>query len=59
MLSNKITLGALPASEKIYISSEKFADVAVAMRQINLAKTSSTKNFKVYDTSGPYSDSNY
>ena len=56
MLSNKITLGALPASEKIYISSEKFADVAVAMRQINLAKTSSTKNFKVYDTSGPYSD---
>ena len=59
MLSNKITLGALPASEKIHISSEKFADVAVAMRQINLAKTSSTKNFKVYDTSGPYSDSNY
>jgi phosphomethylpyrimidine synthase len=59
MLSNKITLGAFPASQKIYVPSKKFADVAVAMRQINLSKTSSTKDFKVYDTSGVYTDQNY
>lgn len=59
MLSNKITLGAFPASQKIYVPSKKFADVAVAMRQINLSKTSSTKDFKVYDTSGIYTDQNY
>ena len=59
MLSNKITLGAFPASQKIYVPSKKFDDVAVAMRQINLAKTSATKDFKVYDTSGIYTDQNY
>ncbi len=59
MLSNKITLGAFPASQKIYVPSQKFDDVAVAMRQINLAKTSATKDFKVYDTSGIYTDQNY
>jgi phosphomethylpyrimidine synthase len=59
MLSNKITLGAFPASQKIYVPSKKFDDVAVAMRQINLAKTSTTKDFKVYDTSGVYTDQNY
>jgi phosphomethylpyrimidine synthase len=59
MLSNKITLGAFPASQKIYVPSKKFSDVEVAMRQINLAKTSATKDFKVYDTSGVYTDQNY
>ena len=59
MLSNKITLGAFPASQKIYVPSKKFADIVVAMRQINLSKTSSTKDFKVYDTSGVYTDQEY
>ncbi|MFT6331995.1 MAG: phosphomethylpyrimidine synthase [Lentimonas sp.] len=57
MLNNKnLTLGALPASQKIYIQSEKFSDVKVAMRRINLSETSENKFFDVYDTSGIYTD---
>ena len=53
---NNITLGALPSSKKIHIPSKKFPDVAVAMREITLSPKSDTKNFTVYDTSGPYSE---
>jgi len=57
MLSNKkITTGSLPSSKKIYIESDKFSDVKVAMRQISLSNTSETKHFNVYDTSGIYGD---
>lgn len=57
MLNNKsLTLGSLPSSEKIYIQSDKFVDVKVAMRQINLSEKSDTKHFVVYDTSGIYTD---
>jgi phosphomethylpyrimidine synthase len=56
MISKKLTLGPLPASKKIYIPSEKFPDVKVAMRQIQLAES---KNFTVYDPSGLYTDQNF
>ena len=56
MISKKLTLGALPASKKIYIPSEKFPDVKVAMRQIQLAES---KTFTVYDPSGVYTDQNF
>lgn len=59
MISKKLTLGPLPASKKIYVPSEKFADVKVAMREIALSETSVTKNFVVYDPSGVYSDQNF
>ena len=49
-ITKKLTLGPLPASKKIYVQSERFSDVKVAMRQIQLAETSDTKNFTVYDT---------
>ncbi|MBL6664357.1 MAG: phosphomethylpyrimidine synthase ThiC [Rickettsiales bacterium] len=58
-ISNKITLGPLPASKKIYIQSNRFGDVKVAMRQIKLSETSDLKEFSVYDPSGPYTDQNY
>jgi len=58
-IKNNLTLGPLPASTKIYVKSTNFDDVQVAMRQIKLAKSSDTKNFVVYDTSGPYTDSSY
>lgn len=58
-ISNKITLGPFPASQKIYVQSERFSDVKVAMRQVELAKTSETKNFTIYDPSGPYTDENF
>ncbi len=57
MLKEKITTGALPSSQKIYIQSKKYEDVNVAMRQINLSKASQNKHFTVYDTSGVYTDS--
>jgi phosphomethylpyrimidine synthase len=57
MLNNKyLTLGSLPASEKIYVQSDEFSDVKVAMRQINLSEKSDNKHFTVYDTSGIYTD---
>jgi len=55
-ITKNLTLGPLPASSKIYVESKKFADVKVAMRQIELSKTSDNKNFVVYDTSGPFTD---
>ena len=55
MIKN-ITVGPLPSSEKTYIESEKFDDVKIAMRQINLSKGSEKKSFIVYDTSGIYTD---
>jgi phosphomethylpyrimidine synthase len=61
MLNNKnltqgLTLGSLPASQKIYVKSDRFSDVSVAMRRINLHETSDNKFFDVYDTSGIYTD---
>lgn len=58
-ISKKLTLGPLPASKKIYVQSEKFADVKVAMREIALSEKSENKTFTVYDASGVYSDQNY
>ena len=49
-----ITLGNFPAAKKIHISSQKFSDVSVAMREITLSPKSDLKNFTVYDTSGAY-----
>jgi len=58
-ITKKLTLGALPASSKIYVQSEKFSDVKVAMRQIKLSETSDVKNFTVYDPSGPFTDASF
>ncbi len=58
-VKNNLTLGSLPSSDKIYINSKKFDDVKVGMRQIKLSKSSSNKNFIVYDTSGLYTDKSY
>ncbi len=58
-ITKKLTLGPLPASKKVYIQSENFDDVKVAMRQIELAKTSAVKNFTVYDPSGVYTDQDF
>lgn len=57
-----------PSSEKIYMKGERFPDLRVGMRQINLTPTVKIVNNEkaitenepvvVYDTSGPYSDPN-
>ncbi len=51
--SELITRTPLPASQKIYVSSETMPDVKVPMRQISLTDGTSVT---VYDTSGPYTD---
>ncbi len=58
-ITKKLTLGSLPASQKIYVPSENFSDVEVAMRQISLSTKSENKSFVVYDSSGPYTDQNF
>lgn len=58
-ITKKLTLGPLPASTKVHIASERFPDVKVAMRQVQLAETSENKTFTLYDASGPYTDPNY
>lgn len=61
----KVTSGALPGSEKIYVKGSIFK-LQVPMRKINLSATVETDGTKVeneavvvYDTSGPYTDTNY
>lgn len=58
-ITKKLTLGSLPKSNKIYVQSARFDDVAVAMRQIELSEKSDLKHFTVYDPSGPYTDEKY
>lgn len=50
---NTITRTPLPASSKVYISSETLGDVKVPMREIALTDGTSVT---VYDCSGPYTD---
>jgi phosphomethylpyrimidine synthase len=64
---NKITCDPFTGSRKIYVKGQLHADVAVAMREISLTDTTlhgkkgeTEKNapVTVYDTSGPYTDTN-
>ncbi len=54
-----VSQGALPASRKIYHSGEKFKDLRVPMRSIALHPSAGESDVVVYDTSGPYSDSDF
>jgi len=50
----KVTTGSLPGSRKVY--SEAAEGVRVPFREIALHESSGEPPFRVYDTSGPYSD---
>ena len=57
----KVTTGPLAGSRKVYSAPEGHGDIAVPLREIALAASSSAaigqpNTFHVYDTSGPYSD---
>lgn len=61
-----VTHGALLGSEKIYVTSQRFASVNVGMRRIPLSDTrnddgsySPNEPVVVYDTGGPYTDDAY
>ena len=55
-ISPDVETGPLPGSQKIYVTSEKYPDVRVPMREIALEPTSGEPPFLVYDPSGPYTD---
>ncbi|MEQ1718860.1 MAG: phosphomethylpyrimidine synthase, partial [Hyphomicrobium sp.] len=54
----KVTTGPLPASRKIYVAPEGHPDVRVPLREIALSPESGEGAFRVYDPSGPYTDTN-
>lgn len=51
---SNISQKQFPNSKKTYVSSEKYEDVQVGFREISI--DNNQKDFRVYDTSGPYSD---
>ncbi len=53
----EVTTGPIAGSGKVYTAPEGFADVRVPFREITLTKESGEPPFRVYDASGPYTDS--
>src|ERR1700687_1130004 len=52
-----VTTGPLPSSRKIFVTPDEAADVRVPLREIMLSEGAGEPNLPVYDTSGPYTDS--
>lgn len=52
----RVTTGPLPASRKVHIAGERFPDIRVAMREIDLSPSANEPPVRVYDPSGPYTD---
>ncbi len=64
-INTRISTGPIPGSKKTYVKGQ-LHDISVGMREIELSDTIDTKNNRisndpvtVYDTSGPYTDTNY
>ena len=56
LLVPKVTTGPISASSKVYSSPAGFSDVRVPFREIALSEGAGEKSFRVYDPSGPYTD---
>ena len=56
MIIEKLTLGSLPASKKVYVPGARYSDIRVPMREISLHPSSGEDAVTVYDTSGIYTD---
>ena len=54
----KVTTGPISASTKVYSAPEGYADVPVPFREIALSEGAGEASFRVYDSSGPYTDPN-
>ena len=52
----QVTTGSLPGSRKSYVEAEGRPEIRVPFREIALHESSGEPPFRVYDTSGPYSD---
>ena len=51
-----VTTGPVAGSRKIYTSPEGRPDIAVPFREIDLHPSANEPPFRIYDTSGPYTD---
>jgi phosphomethylpyrimidine synthase len=56
LLVPKVTTGPISASSKVYSSPAGYPDVRVPFREIALGEGAAEKSFRVYDPSGPYTD---
>jgi phosphomethylpyrimidine synthase len=56
MASPQVTVGSLPGSRKVYSTPEGHEHLCVPFREISLAQESGEPPFRVYDTSGPYTE---
>jgi len=54
--SFKVSTGPLPASRKVYVPGERFPDLRIPMREIDLSPTAKEPPVRVYDPSGVYTD---
>ncbi len=52
-----VTTGPLPGSAKIHVAGTLFPDIRVAMREVALDPSAKEAPVRIYDTSGPYTDS--
>ena len=56
MQAPQVTTGPIIGSRKIYSSPEGYPDIRVPFREIPLHESSGEPPFRVYDTSGPYTE---
>src|ERR1700719_1619748 len=56
-LKPAVTTGPLPSSRRISVAPDQAPDVRVPLREIILSEGAGEPNLPVYDTSGPYTDS--
>jgi phosphomethylpyrimidine synthase len=56
LLIPEVTTGPVAGSAKVYDAPEGHADVRVPFREIELSKEAGEPPFRVYDASGPYTD---
>ena len=54
--SPKVTTGPLPSSQKVYVTPDQAPDLSVPLREIELSSPAEPR-VRVYDTTGPYTDS--
>ena len=52
----EVTTGHLPASRKTYVAGERYKDIRVPVREIDLHPSAKEPPVPVYDPSGPYTD---
>jgi phosphomethylpyrimidine synthase len=56
IVTPKVTTGPVRGSCKVYVSPESACDLQIPFREIALSETSGEPPFRVYDSSGPYTD---